>query len=291
MSGVAPTWFLDALAVEVECGQVEVAGCSIHYRAWGPPSQDGVVLVHGGAAHSRWWDHIAPLLARDRRVVALDTSGHGDSGRRQKYDLGLWAEEILAVARAAGLQAPPVVVGHSMGGMVTLVAARLFGSELAGAIVVDTPVHDMTPEEYAARIRIAFGPLRVYPTRADAMSHFRLVPPQGGVLPYVSTLIAETSVRQVEGGWTWKFDPVVFGRDGLLPDQLSRPDCRVALFYAEHGLTTAAMQDMIFDRLGRAAPKVEIPAAAHHVMIDQPLALVTGIRTILADWRHSVPHR
>ena len=45
----------------------------------------------------------------------------------------------------------------------------------------------------------------------------------------------------------------------------------------------------MYDRLGRAAPVIEIPAAGHHVMLDEPLALVTGIRTLLSDWDHSYP--
>ena len=43
------------------------------------------------------------------------------------------------------------------------------------------------------------------------------------------------------------------------------------------------------DRLGRVAPVIEIPTAGHHVMLDQPIALVTALRTLLSDWDHSVP--
>ena len=43
----------------------------------------------------------------------------------------------------------------------------------------------------------------------------------------------------------------------------------------------------MYDRLGRAAPVIEIPDAGHHVMLDQPLALITGLRTLLSDWDHS----
>jgi pimeloyl-ACP methyl ester carboxylesterase len=49
------------------------------------------------------------------------------------------------------------------------------------------------------------------------------------------------------------------------------------------------MGEMMYDRLGRLAPLIEIPAAAHHIMLDQPIALVTGIRTLLSDWDHSTP--
>ena len=75
MTEAAPGWFTDALDATVEPGVVEVDGVPIHYRAWGEPSDaSGVVLVHGGAAHSRWWDHIAPFLAGNRRVVAASVA-------------------------------------------------------------------------------------------------------------------------------------------------------------------------------------------------------------------------
>ncbi len=101
-----PDWFTAALATEAERAQVNVEGTPIAYRAWGRPGGPGIVLVHGGAAHSRWWDHIAPLMA-GRRVAALDLSGHGDSGRRDPYSLDVWAREVLAVAAAAGISTPP----------------------------------------------------------------------------------------------------------------------------------------------------------------------------------------
>jgi pimeloyl-ACP methyl ester carboxylesterase len=149
----APEWFTKALATAPEGRRVDVDGTAISYLAWGDRSARGLVLVHGGGAHAHWWDHIAPLLALDRRVVALDLSGHGDSGRRDTYTLGAWAAEVLAVAADAGLTEPPTVIGHSMGGLVTLRLASLQGARLAGAVVIDAPVRDrdLTPEELAAR--------------------------------------------------------------------------------------------------------------------------------------------
>jgi pimeloyl-ACP methyl ester carboxylesterase len=77
----------------------------------------------------------------------------------------------------------------------------------------------------------------------------------------------------------------------MAPADLAVPGCRVALFRAEHGLVPADMGEMIVDRLGNGVPLIEIPTAAHHVMVDHPLALVTGLRALLADWRHSRAHR
>jgi pimeloyl-ACP methyl ester carboxylesterase len=61
------------------------------------------------------------------------------------------------------------------------------------------------------------------------------------------------------------------------------------LFRAEHGILSAEMSDLIYDRLGRVAPVIEIPVAGHHVMLDQPIALVAALRTLLSDWDHSRP--
>ena len=54
---------------------------------------------------------------------ALDLSGHGDSDRREEYTLRAWTEEVAAVIDDAGFTSPPVVVGHSMGGFVTIATA------------------------------------------------------------------------------------------------------------------------------------------------------------------------
>ena len=283
-----PSWFRAAIATPADHGTTHVGGSMIAYRAWGQRGQAGIVLVHGGAAHARWWDHIAPLLADGHRVAALDLSGHGDSGRRDRYNLDMWAEEVLAVAADAGIGGPPVVIGHSMGGFVALRAASIYGARLAGVVAIDSPVRDLTPEERAAREHRAFGPLRVYPSRDAVIARFRPIPNQP-VLPYIAYHVASTSIRAVEGGWSWKFDPRIFSRHQPVPTLLTRLDCRVALFRAEHGMVSPQMGEVMYDRLGRIAPVIEVPAAAHHVMLDQPIALVTGIRTLLSDWDHSLP--
>lgn len=282
-----PAWFTEALAAPVAERSTVHDGVSVAYRMWGGPSGRGIVLVHGGGAHSRWWDHIAPLLAAGRRVIAVDLSGHGDSGRRASYSLDTWAGEVLAVAADAGLDAPPVVIGHSMGGLVTLRLAAISGERIEGAVVIDAPVRDLAPEQRAARRQRIFHRLLVYPTKEAVMARFRPVPDQP-VLGYIADHVAAVSVRQADGGWTWKWDPNVFARAELTAP-LARLSCRVALFRAEHGILSAEMSDVMYDRLGRVAPVIEIPAAGHHIMLDQPVALVAALRTLLSDWDHSLP--
>ncbi|MCU1426436.1 MAG: alpha/beta hydrolase fold protein [Actinomycetia bacterium] len=291
-SAGAPVWFTDALAHVPTASTVDVNGCPIHYQRWGSPDAPGLVLVHGGAAHAHWWDHVAPMLAGEYCVVALDMSGHGDSGRRDEYSMATWAREVIAVAEHSCMPGPPIVVAHSMGGWVGLHVAAEHPDDLAGLIVLDSMVRRPEPEVEAARVGVAFGPLRVYPTVDEALAHFRTVPDQPTSLPYVLDHVARTSLVQVEGGYSWKFDPRIFQRAEVpTGDLLKRIHCRVSLFRSEHGLVSRDIGEYMYEQLGRVAPIVEVPLAWHHVMLDQPIALVTGLRALLADWEHSTPHR
>ena len=262
----------------------------MHYLRWGDPADAPVVLVHGGSAHARWWAFLAPLLAAGQHVVAVDLSGHGDSEWRSAYSYDGWADELRAIGEHAGFAAPPVIIGHSMGGVVTMHAAARF--ELAGAIIVDSPVRRPDPEsEEGSRGRMFHRP-KTYPDLETAVRHFHLVPPQPRPEPYIDAYVARHSLRAVEGGWTWKFDPSAIMRHGPgdFTAVVQRIRCRVAIVRGEFSeVVPRDMSELLYDLLGRNAPLVEIPAAHHHVLLDQPLALLTCLRALLADWQHSVP--
>lgn len=288
-----PEWLRRSLATTPEQHTITVAGCDINLLVWGEPGQPGIVLVHGGAAHAHWWAPIAPLIG-EYRVVALDLSGHGDSGRRPDYSVELWAEEVLAAADAIGADGAPVVVGHSMGGFVAVVTAVVGGDGVAGTIVLDSPMVEDDPEVEAARIGEAFGVPRTYPTLDDAIVRFRTVPVQDHYDPFILDYVARRSLKETDEGWRWKFDPGLFRAisRNLAAEQLPLIHTRVALLRAEHGLVTPEIGQIIYENLGRVASVVELPEAGHHMMLDQPLILLTALRSLLADWEHSVPfHR
>jgi len=96
----APEWFTRAVETPYRERWLPVSGTDIHYLEWGEQGLPGLVFVHGGAAHAHWWSFLAPMFAKRWHAVALDLSGHGDSGRRDRYDHRLWAEEVVAVADA-----------------------------------------------------------------------------------------------------------------------------------------------------------------------------------------------
>jgi pimeloyl-ACP methyl ester carboxylesterase len=287
-----PEWLARSLADEPERDTVTVAGCDINLLVWGEPGRPGLVLVHGGAAHAHWWSPIAPLIG-DYRVVALDLSGHGDSGRRPDYVVDLWTEEVLAAAAHVDMAGPPVVIGHSMGGFVAAATAVRGGPAVAGLIVLDSPMVEEDAEVEAARIGQAFGAPRPYADLDTAVARFRTVPGQEHYDPDIIDFVARRSLRQTDDGWVWKFDPQLFRAisRSAAADQLPHIRCRVALLRAEFGLLTPEIGRIMYEALGRVAPVVEIPLAGHHMMLDQPLLLLTALRALLADWEHSLPVR
>jgi pimeloyl-ACP methyl ester carboxylesterase len=276
----APAWFTRAVAVAPEHRDVLVDGARVHYRTWGEPGRPGLVLVHGGAAHSGWWDHVAPLLDT-HRVIAPDLSGHGDSDRRPAYGMAQWAREVLAVAAAEELTRP-VVLGHSMGGWVALTTGVEHGDAVAGVAVIDSPLDRQPPEEQTLREQPRAH--RVHPDLGAAVARFRTLPPQEVYLPAVREHVARGSLRPVEGGWTWKFDPAFFGTRPPVRQLLPRLAAPAALFRCEHGLVTPGMAAEMAALVPGGLPVVDLPEAGHHPMLDQPLALVTAVRTLLAVW-------
>jgi pimeloyl-ACP methyl ester carboxylesterase len=288
--GEIPGWFSAALSAAAEHRDVAVDGCRIHLRCWGDDQLPGLVFVHGGAAHSGWWDHIAPFFASSHRVVALDLSGHGDSEWRENYSMSLWASDVLAAADAGGIRGRAIVVGHSMGGWVATTAGADHADRLAGVVVLDSPFDDQPPEE--VRLRQRRRATRVYRTREEAIDRFTTLPAQEVLLPYVREHIAAQSLREVDGGWTWKFDPTMVGERRRMRELLPLLGCRAALFRSEYGLLTREMATQMEGLLDHRVEVVELPATGHHPMLDQPLSLVAALRTLLGQWsRWETPTR
>lgn len=288
-----PFWLESALAVPSETGSVDVAGANIVYETWGEIGNPGIVLIHGSNAHLEWWRFTAPFLADNFRVAALDLSGNGDSDWRERYTSELLAEEVWQVCQAAELGDKPFVVGHSFGGWVALETGKYHDAELGGILFMDFTT--APPEEYlewglrAEREGVDPGrKLRVYEEKEAALKRFRFIPEQPGVHPAVLKHLAEYGLKEVDGGWTWKFDPALFDHmemGAAQRDTFSQLTTNRALmlgeksedegaFYAEHML---AITDGLL-------PTITVPGTYHHLMFDQPVAVAMSMKMLLLEW-------
>jgi len=101
-----------------------------------------LVLLHGITEDRRSWDPVD--LTQDFTVVRIDMRGHGASAAEQPYDIPTLASDVhdtLVQLAAEGTVAPepPIVVGHSMGGIVATAYGALFPAR--AVVNVDQPLH------------------------------------------------------------------------------------------------------------------------------------------------------
>jgi pimeloyl-ACP methyl ester carboxylesterase len=281
----APAWFQWALAQVPESHRVMVDGHAQHYLGWSLQDRHKplLLLVHGHRAHAHWWDFVAPFLATTHRVIALDLSGMGDSDALDVYPRDQGARDINGLIRALGL--PPVIaIGHSNGGLRALAACgqapELFERLIAidSYVVFDGGDHPSDPPGLRGD--------RVYADLDEAVRRYRLLPAQPKNEPWALRHIAQHSLRPAEGGWRWKFDPT-------MPSGLSYEEPGDTLLAAVHrpvhyvygeasAVVSAALAQRIVQQLPQGHGPIGIPGGHHHLMVDEPLALIATLRALLA---------
>jgi len=115
---------------------VTVDGLNFHYRDWGGSGQP-LLLLHGLASTCHIWDMVAPILAQNHRVVALDQRGHGETDKPSYgFDFASVTQDALGLINHLGGDAP-IVVGHSWGGSVALELAVRAPESVKGMAWID----------------------------------------------------------------------------------------------------------------------------------------------------------
>jgi pimeloyl-ACP methyl ester carboxylesterase len=100
-----------------------------------------VVLVHCWMCNRTFWSEQVPVLSRQYRTIAIDLPGHGDATvERDNWTVSGYGDDVAGLLGSLDLS-NVVLVGHSMGGPVSLRAAALAGDRVRGVVAVDT-LHD-----------------------------------------------------------------------------------------------------------------------------------------------------
>jgi pimeloyl-ACP methyl ester carboxylesterase len=113
-----------------------------------------LVFLHGWCGDREYWKHQVGPFAADYRVVTLDQAGHGESGKDRKVwsTVGL-ASDVEAVAKSLGLKRV-ILLGHSMGGPVALLAAKRMPGTVVAVVGVDSlhNAESQLPEEERTKL-------------------------------------------------------------------------------------------------------------------------------------------
>jgi pimeloyl-ACP methyl ester carboxylesterase len=276
-------WLAAAWAQEAAVHSVEVEGATVRYREWGVAGKPGLAFVHGFLAHARWWDHIAPQFTDRYHVIAPDLTGMGDSDRRPHYSRRQFAREIIAALRDSGLT-QVTLVAHSFGSVSALLAAQMAPDLIRRVIVIDAHVFRTDAEDRAEVVQSE----RRYATPEEAIARYRLKPAGMWPEPEIFSYLARHSLREVDGQWGWKFDPRLFAatHETGLRESLRGLNCPVDFIRAAHSEIVGDAEAAAFvANLPQCGEPVTVPLSHHHIMIEQPLALVSALNGLLAHPR------
>jgi pimeloyl-ACP methyl ester carboxylesterase len=264
---------------------VEANGVKLHYLDYGTAGHRPMLCIHGGAAHAHWFDFIAPGFTPDYHVLALDLRGHGDSAwaNPSTYAWKTFADDIAAFAQKLDLR-DFVLVGHSMGGMVSLVYAATHPGRIARLVIVDTimlmPIDRVTKmNEFGTR------PAKGYATKEELIARYRLEPAETQMASreVIQRMALYSGRQDADGLWRHKADRSVYSRFQQIEGIPLWQQVKVPALVIKGERSKRFMPDMLAEVRARA-PQVqmaEVPASDHHITLDNPQGFVEVVREFL----------
>lgn len=110
----------------------------LRYVDWGNEDAPTLLLVHGGRDHARSWDWVAEDLKRDFHVIAPDLRGHGDSqwAVGSSYSLIDYVLDVAQLLKQID-RFPVAIIGHSLGGSVSLHYAGTYPDRVAKIVAIE----------------------------------------------------------------------------------------------------------------------------------------------------------
>lgn len=274
----------------------------LHYVDWGNAEAPTLVLVHGGRDHARSWDRVALDLRREWHVVAPDLRGHGDSewARGGMYAV---ADSVLDLANLIDALGVPRValIGHSLGGAVSLMYAGVYPERVSKLVAIEglgpppallEKLRGRPPWErmrsWVEQMReLAARQPRRYRSLAEAAERMREV--NAFLSEELALHLTVHGVnRNEDGTFSWKFDNYV---RSFAPYRFDVDDMRAlwARITSPTLLVRGAdswASDPVKD--GRIEPfpnarAVTIDGAGHWVHHDQLAAFLAAVRAFLAE--------
>ncbi|MBE3602370.1 alpha/beta hydrolase [bacterium] len=259
-------------------------GIKLNCVDFGGSGNPPVLLIHGGAAHARWWDFVAADLIDRYHVLALDQRGHGDSEWSAEWSYGTrhYVADLQAVIEQLDLGAP-ALVGHSMGGHNVMCHAIRHSASLRAIAVIDSPPN--YPEDAVAALReLAAKPSRRFDSLDEAIAGFRTIPADTIATPEILAHVAALSFRQGDDGkWDYKSDRRTMIRDPIRAwDGLKEIRCPALFVKPEKSVLPPGVAEKMVKQMphGRI---VTVPASHHHVPLDNPRGLAAALRPFLDD--------
>ena len=273
----------------------------LHYVDWGNEGRPTLVLVHGGRDHARSWDWVARDLRRDFHVVAPDLRGHGDSGWAigGMYAVADFVLDLANLIDALGPD-PVLLVGHSLGGAVSLMYAGVHPGRVRRLVAIEglgpppamlerlrgRPPWERMREWIGQMRGLAARQPRRYPSLEAAAARMR---EENAFLSdeQARHLTIHGVNRNEDGSHSWKFDnyvrtfaPYRFDVEDVRA-LWGRIECPTLLLRGGDSWASDPTKDGRIEPF-RDARAVTLPGAGHWVHHDQLDAFLGAVRGFLA---------
>ncbi|GAB1856039.1 alpha/beta hydrolase [Flavobacteriaceae bacterium MHTCC 0001] len=130
---------------------LDFKGTAVHYTDSGKGS--AIVLLHGFLENATIWSPFVPILSKSHRVICIDLLGHGKSGSLGYiHTMELMAEAVSAILKHLKVK-KVTLIGHSMGGYVTLAMAETSPNSILGLCLVNSTANADSIEKKTNRDR------------------------------------------------------------------------------------------------------------------------------------------
>jgi len=249
--------------VEQTTRRIDAGGHALRLTTLGEGPPDFLCL-HGLVDRIEIWDRILEPLAARGRVACLDQRGHGQSeappGPYRREDL---AADVSAAIRELGCERV-VLVGHSMGGIISMATALAYPEQVAGLVLIGTAsqCNEKTAGWYE---RIAQA------GEAEGNEGLR------------RAIYGEKSRRQIRGdaqGIAEVTRTLKSLFDDPLTPKLSAITCPVLLIVGDRDQMGPKASAIICDQL-EDAELVTVPDCGHWVHVDAPEAVLAAVGGLL----------
>jgi pimeloyl-ACP methyl ester carboxylesterase len=138
---------------------ISVDGRNVHVVENGPPSAPALLLIHGFASSTIWWDSLVPELSQHHHVIRVDLLGHGRSDSpADGYTISEQGRLVGSVLTQLGVDRV-IVIGHSTGGMVATAMAEQRRDLVAAMVLIATGPSSGAFIPQNALYRLMFVPL------------------------------------------------------------------------------------------------------------------------------------
>lgn len=262
---------------------VEVNGLRLHYLDYGSAAKPPLVCLHGLSGNAHNFDYLAPRLAPDWHVMALDVRGRGDSawGSPGEYNQQVYMTDLAGMLDALAI--PRVtLIGTSMGGIIAMMFAGGYPERVERLVL-----NDVGPEIDPAGLGRITSYMTSSPSSFAAMDevtrYYRENYPPLRQIPEPALVeFVRWSVRPgADGRLVWKLDPAVrnIPRSGTAARAMDlwMPYARItAPILVVRGAISDILSRGTTDRMRvvqRGTRVVEVPGVGHAPSLSEPAAL------------------